>query len=546
MTVGGRSWADHAVVYQVYVRSFADSDGDGVGDLRGIRDRLDYLVRLGVDALWLTPFYRSPMVDGGYDIADYRDVDPRLGCLADIDALLVATHRRGLKVLIDVVPNHTSDRHRWFVAALADGPGSSARERYIFRPGCGPGGGEPPNNWQSVFGGPAWSRVPDGDWYLHLFAPQQPDLNWDSPDVRAEFSRILRFWLDRGVDGLRVDVAHGLVKPAGLPDAEQPVEPGRRPYFDQDGVHEIYRGWRQTLDEYTPQRVMVAEARLRDPERVARYVRPGELDQAFNFEFLWAPWSADRLRTAATRSLAAMSAVRSVPSWVIGNHDEVRVATRLAGGVPGGGMADRPDTEPLAQPVAGAEVGLRRARAAALLSLALPGSAYIYQGDELGLPEVLDLPAEAREDPMWFRSGGTKVGRDGCRVPLPWSGEKPPFGFGPPDSARSWLPQPADWRDLSLEAQQSNPDSTWSMYAAALRLRTRHLRGPELAWLPAPADVIAFRRGDTFVCLTNVSGAPLALDQFDLPGPPLLTSAPLDRPGKLPADTTGWFGPSLS
>jgi alpha-glucosidase len=534
------SWAEQAVIYQVYVRSFADSDGDGVGDLAGLRSRLDYLVDLGVDAIWITPFFPSPMVDGGYDVADYRDVDPRLGTLADAGALLRDAHARGLRVIIDVVPNHTSDQHPWFRQALASPSGSAARERYLFRPG----GSEPPNNWTSVFGGPAWTRMPDGDWYLHLFAPEQPDLNWENPLVRAEFVDILRFWLDLGVDGIRVDVAHGLVKPAGLPDAAYPGGRGNRPYFDQEGVHEIYREWRTVLDAYQPERTMVAEARLRDIGRTARYVRPGELDQAFNFEFLWTPWSAPRIRAAVDRSLAAMAAVGRLPTWVIGNHDEVRVASRLAAVDPVAAAATEWSTEdnPAAD-AAAAATGLRRARAMALLSLALPGSAYIYQGDELGLPQVTDLPDEAREDPVWHRSGGVQLGRDGCRVPIPWAGDKPPYGFGPADSAPPWLPQPPLWGDLSVAAQRGDPGSVLSLYRAALRLRreSKALHSAGLTWLPTAPDVLAFTRDAAFACVVNASPEAVRLDPLDLPGPLVLASGPVERDGILPPETAAWF-----
>ncbi|MCW6010659.1 glycoside hydrolase family 13 protein [Micromonospora sp. CPCC 205371] len=522
----GADWARSAVVYQVYVRSFADADGDGVGDLAGVHGRLDYLAALGVDAVWLTPFYASPMIDGGYDVADYRAVDPTFGTLGDMDALLADAHARGLRVIVDVVPNHTSDRHAWFREALAGEPG--ARDRYIFRPGRD---GGPPNNWRSVFGGPAWTRLPDGDWYLHLFAPEQPDLNWADPRVRDEFDGVLRFWLDRGVDGIRVDVAHGLIKPPGLPDATDLGSSGRRPYFDQDGVHEIYRRWRRLLDGYDPPRVAVAEARLRDVARTALYVRPDELHQAFNFDFLWAPWSLPSLRDAIDRSLAAMGAVGALPTWVIGNHDEARAATRLAAGTLRAGMADRPvvSSSPL-----DAAVGLRRARALALVSLALPGSAYVYQGDELGLPEVLDLPPSAREDPIWRRSGGELLGRDGCRVPIPWSGDAPPYGFGP-DGSQPWLPQPTSWADLSVARQLRDPRSTLSLYAAALRLRKSFVDEP-FRWLPAPEGVLTFERGPGLACALNFGP-----DPAQIPGRVVLASEPGEV---LIPNTAAWYTPT--
>lgn len=541
----GSNWGAAALIYQIYVRSFADSDGDGIGDLAGIRSRLDYLVELGVDAVWLTPFYPSPMVDGGYDVADYRGVDPRFGTLEDFDELLAAAHERGLRVITDVVPNHTSDRHAWFREALASAPGSAARDRFVFRPGRGPGGAEPPNNWRSVFGGPAWTRLPDGEWYLHLFAPEQPDLDWENPEVREEFADVLRFWLDRGVDGIRVDVAHGLIKPDGLPDTAFAGVSGNRPYFDQDGVHEVYREWRKVLDSYEPARIMVAEARLRDVERVARYARPDEMDQAFNFAFLWAPWSLDAVRDAISRSIDEMAAVGKTPTWVFGNHDEVRAATRLAAE----GARDRGDVEWFDGPDLDGDldrierVGLRRARAMALLSLALPGSAYLYQGDELGLPQAPPLPAAFHEDPIWHRSGGTRAGRDECRIPMPWDGDAAHFGFSPEGGRDPWLPQPSTWGRLSVAEQRGAADSTLSLYqrAIALRRTLADLRDGAFALRPAPEGILAFTRGPGFACAVNFNSDPVPLERLGLPGAPILSSAPVDA-GMLPPDCAVWTG----
>ncbi|HZM75807.1 MAG TPA: glycoside hydrolase family 13 protein [Candidatus Limnocylindrales bacterium] len=510
-------WIREAVIYQIYVRSFADADGDGVGDLAGIRSRLDYLASLGVDAIWLTPFYDSPFVDGGYDVADYRSVAEVFGRLEDFDALVADAHRLGLRVIIDLVPNHTSDRHCWFQDALK----GRNRDRYIFR--------DEPNDWQSVFGGPAWTQVADGQWYLHLFAPEQPDLNWQDPAVREEFEQILRFWLDRGVDGFRVDVAHGLVKPEGLPSFGRSGERGNRPYFDQDAVHDIYRSWRAVAGSAA----LVAEARLRDPARTARYARPGEMDQAFNFQFLWAPWDLGRVREAVAGSLDSMGRVGALPTWVIGNHDEIRAATRYAL------KNEIEDEEFVGLTVAVAnETGLRRARAMALLSLALPGAAYIYQGDELGLPEVVDLPDEVREDPIWHRSGGRQRGRDGCRVPLPWSEQASSYGFGPADGKPTWLPQPETWQGFSVAAQLTDPESTLAMYKKALKLR-RRIGSEGLMWLGAPPGVLAFARGNGFACAVNFGESPVPLAGLRLPGPVALLSEPAD-PAVLPAGAAVW------
>ncbi|MFH8605947.1 glycoside hydrolase family 13 protein [Streptomyces sp. NPDC018029] len=539
-SASAREWWRDAVIYQVYPRSFADGNGDGMGDLPGITARLPYLRDLGVDAVWLSPFYASPQADAGYDVADYRAVDPMFGTLADADRLVRETHALGLRFIVDIVPNHCSDQHAWFRQALRDGPGSAARERFFFRSGRGADGSLPPNDWESVFGGPAWTRVEDGEWYLHLFAAEQPDFDWAHPDVHEEFRSVLRFWLDLGVDGFRIDVAHGLVKAPGLPDighAEQVRLLGKQavPYFDQDGVHEIYRDWRRILDEYGAgpgtERIAVAEAWTPTVERSALYLRRGELHQAFNFEYLTTDWDAAALRAVIDRSLAAMNAVDAPATWVLSNHDVVRHSTRFADGD-------------------GAR-GLRRARAATLLMLALPGSAYLYQGEELGLPEVTELPDEVRQDPAFFRGSGQDGTRDGCRVPLPWSGERPPYGFGPVEGGPSWLPQPDSWRDLSVAAQTGDPASTLEFYRRALAVRRAHPAlgaGRDVAWVPSPEGVLAFRRttaAGSFVCTTNVSASPVTVPT---PGTPLLASAdvaPEAGPDAgwtvLPADSTVWW-----
>ncbi|GAB3459524.1 glycoside hydrolase family 13 protein [Streptomonospora sediminis] len=523
------------MIYQVYVRSFADADGDGEGDLAGVRSKLPELAALGVDAVWLTPFYVSPLADGGYDVADYRDVDPRFGTLADFDGLIARAHELGLRVIIDIVPNHTSSAHAWFRAATAAPPGDPARSRYVFRPGRGPQGELPPNNWRSVFGGPAWTRLkrPDGtpeEWYLHLFDAEQPDLDWTSPEVHAEFDDVLRFWLDRGADGFRIDVAHGMVKDPALPDLPEGQKADlldgstRLPYFDQDGVHDIYRRWNAIASAYPGDRALVAEAWVEDAQRVARYLRPGELHQAFNFQYLTAGWDAAALRRVIDDSLAANGAVGAPTTWVLSNHDVVRHVTRFGGG----------------------ERGLRRARAGALLTLALPGSAYLYQGEELGLPEVDDLPEDALQDPTWERSGRTERGRDGCRVPLPWEGTRPPFGFSP-EGGSPWLPVPAEWARYTREAQRADPDSTLALYTAALAHRRAAIDpAAEPSWVDTPAGVLAFRRGAGFGCAVNLTGAPaeVAAGAFGPGARVLLASGPVQqRAGTLvlPPDTAVWL-----
>lgn len=526
-------WWRSAAIYQVYLRSFADANGDGIGDLAGLRQRLPYLRDLGVEALWLTPFYPSPMIDGGYDVADYRDVDPMFGTLTEFDEVVADAHALGLRIIVDLVPNHTSSVHPWFQAALAAAPGSPERARYHFAAGRGTAGELPPNDWESIFGGPAWTRLPDGQWYLHLFDSAQPDLNWRNPEVRAEFEEVLRFWLDRGVDGFRIDVAHGMIKAEGLPDVGFGQRTGQRqvellgksrlPYFDQDEVHDIYRAWRPILDSYPGGRMAVAEAWAETPQRLARYIGPDELHQAFSFDFLDAHWSADSFRKVIDSALAESAVINAPTTWVLSNHDKQRHVTRYGDG----------------------PAGLRRARAAALLMLALPGCAYVYQGEELGLPEVLDLPDDLRQDPQYLRTGQS---RDGCRVPIPWSGELAPYGFSPNGSAPSWLPAPATWRELSVAAQNGAPDSTLELYRTALRIRRAHpalsTAAAHLCWEETQPGVLAFTRtadGTALTCVVNISDAPAVSTEY---GEPLVASAALTREGSsylIPVDAAAWF-----
>jgi alpha-glucosidase len=553
----GAEWWRSAVIYQIYPRSFADSDGDGIGDLPGITSRLESLAELGVDAIWLSPFFTSPQHDAGYDVANYIDVDPLFGTLADFDAMLAKAHALGLRVIVDLVPNHTSWDHEWFKAALAAPEGSPERDRYMFRDGLGENGELPPNNWQSVFGGPMWERTtrPDGtpgQWYLHIFDVSQPDLNWQNPWVREQMLGVLRFWLDRGVDGFRVDVAHGLIKEAGLPDYTPPAdagsmgggslpplepgidadEPETPPYWAQDGVHEIYRSWHSVLDEYEGDRVLCAEAWVEPLTKLARWVRPDEMQQAFNFTYLAAPWNAPALRAVIDTSIHAFGTVGAPSTWVLSNHDVVRHSSRLALGadnLQGDGIGPKspglPDTA----------LGLRRARAATALMLALPGSSYVYQGEELGLPEAIHLPDDARQDPTWFRTKGERYGRDGCRVPIPWEAGQPSYGFGP--TAASWLPQPADWDGYARDSQSGVAGSTLELYKLALALRASHQLGSGVVdWLEGYGDdVIAFSNGGVTV-ISNIGTVPVELPE----GTALLASESVAE-GVLPADTTVWL-----
>jgi alpha-glucosidase len=529
-------WWRNAVVYQVYLRSFADGNGDGTGDIAGLRSRLPYLRDLGVDALWVNPWYESPLNDGGYDVADYRSINPEFGTLEQATDLIAEANRVGLRVLVDLVPNHTSSQHVWFREALASSPGSPARARYHFLPGKGQEGAEPPNDWRSVFGGSAWSRVPDGEWYLHLFDPTQPDLNWENTEVRAEFRDVLRFWMDRGAIGFRVDVAHGLAKDPTYTDVGEeeellamPSDTTNHPFWDRTALHEVVREWRRVLDEY-PGSVMIAEAWVPDWERLAAYLRPDEYHQVFNFHFLLAPWARDRLRESIATALDAVSDQGALPTWVLSNHDVVRHPTRY--GLP-------QDVDARAWLLDGdrglldAELGTKRARAAIMLMLGLPGSVYLYQGEEFGLPEVHDLPVEVLDDPVWEKSGKTMKGRDGSRVPLPWSVDGSSFGFG---ADGSWLPQPEGWGRLSSEAQAGTDGSMLELYRAAIRLRRELMADDEtLEWLDLGPDVLAFRRGSGVVVTVNFGPRVLVV-----PGSRVVLASGDLVDGLVPSDTTVW------
>ncbi len=540
----GNEWWRSAVIYQIYPRSFADASGDGLGDLPGITSRMDSLGQLGIDAIWLSPFMTSPQKDAGYDVSNYRDVDPIFGTLADFDDMVKAAHDRGIRIIVDLVPNHSSDQHEWFQAALAAEPGSPERARYIFRDGKGEGGNEPPNNWESVFGGDAWTRTTNADgtpgqWYLHLFDSTQPDFDWSQEEVREEFRSVLRFWLDRGADGFRVDVAHGLVKADGLPDlADGPGEQSMgsaadlAPYWAQEGVHDIYRDWRELTNEYAGDRVLCAEAWLPTTALTAKWVRPDEMHQAFNFGYLTTDWDAEALKQIIHESLTEYGAVGAPSTWVLSNHDVIRHATRLS-------LTEKTAQDhgigpkSKAQPLPG-NIGLLRGRAATALMLALPGSSYIYQGEELGLPESTNLPDEFRQDPAYFRTNGERYGRDGCRVPIPWEPGKPAYGFS--ETGASWLPQPDDWDQFARATQEAAADSTLSLYKHMLAERkARGLGFGSLVWEDAPADAIAFRRGDLHV-LANAGTDPITV-----PAGARIVVSSQPVTDEVPADTTIWY-----
>ncbi len=546
-------WWRDAVIYQVYVRSFADADGDGTGDLAGVRARLPYLRDLGVDAIWFTPWYVSPLADGGYDVADYRAIDPRFGTLADAEVLIAEAADLGIRTIVDIVPNHVSAEHAWFRAALDAAPGSPERDRFWFRPGKGPGGDEVPTRWTSDFRGSTWTRTtsPDGtpgEWYLHLFAPEQPDLNWDNPQVRAEHEAVLRFWFDRGAAGIRIDSAALLIKDPTLPEVPASPTPGGHPHVDRDEIHDVYRSWRAIADSYAEPRMLVGEVWVPGSERFARYLRPDELHTAFNFDFMARPWEAAALRASIDATLRAHAPVGAPATWVLANHDVTRTVTRY-------GREDSSFSFPAKRFGTPTDLatGRRRARAAALLTAALPGSLYLYQGEELGLPEVEDLPRGAIQDPMHFRSGGLDPGRDGCRVPLPWTTRGTSHGFGPDGGARPWLPQPPAWGTFSVEAQERDPGSMLALYRRALAARRAEpgLRASAFRWLVGLGGVrfgpgvLAFARDDVG-CLVNL-GPDLDLpDGVDViltsepPGPDLRPGTPAARL-RLPRDTAAWI-----
>lgn len=546
-------WWSDAVTYQIYIRSFADENGDGIGDIQGIISRLGYLKKLGVDAIWITPWYPSPQHDNGYDVSDFMDIDPDYGTLETARKLIEEVHRNGLRIIIDIVPNHSSNEHRWFKAALDSEPGSLERNRYLFREGKGENGEEPPNNWQSVFGGPAWTRITEknnkpGQWYCHIFAPEQPDFNWENQEVKEHFMQILRFWLDIDIDGFRVDVAHGLVKASGLPDAPFQeyfglLESREFPYWDQDGVHEIYREWRKLLDSYSGHRMAVSEAWVNPPSRSALYVRPDELANTFNFDFLAVKWGRDSLKSSIDRSIKGMATVGAPVTWVLSNHDVVRAVNRLELDFIAG--AKESAEERLGE-IAFFDIDRanRRARAAAMLMLALPGAVFLYQGEELGLPEVFDIPVERLQDPIWRMSGNTERGRDGCRVPLPWKvSDAGAFGFSAnsritPDE--SWLPQPMGWGSFSVEEQEKFPDSILNLYRNAINTRKQYeiLSHSFFRWVETTDNSFLFTREDdeSFLCLVTFETGKSVPVNFEV----ILGSQEIDS-GYIPPDTTVWL-----
>lgn len=529
----GSQWWRSGVIYQIYPRSFADSNGDGLGDLRGITSRLDSLATLGIDAIWLSPFYSSPQKDGGYDVSDYIAVDPIFGTLSDFDNLLEKAHGLGIRVMIDLVPNHSSDQHEWFKRALASKPGSPERAFYHFKDGLGENGELPPNNWVSMFGGPAWTRVTESDgkpgqWFVHLFDSSQPDLNWANPEVQLEFEKILKFWLDRGVDGFRVDQPHAMAKAEGLPDHPYIKEAGagfiegreNPPMWFQDEVHEIFRKWRKILESYPGDRAMCGEAYVYPLSLMAKWVRSDEFHQTFNFRFLDAGWDPKKLFDAINESFEAFDGVGAPSTWVLNNHDVIRHASRFGGDY---GRATASDGIGSGQPQPDPVLGLQIAKGATLFMLGLPGASYLYQGEELGLPEHTTLENRYRQDPTFARTNGARVGRDGCRIPLPWEPEGDSSGFS--ESGKSWLPQPESYKELARSIQEKNPESTLSFYKAALDLRKQLGLGEgSFNWLAGHQgpDTLGYENSDVKV-LYNFGKQPVDLSNFEI----LISSEPL-------------------
>jgi alpha-glucosidase len=419
-TEASLQWWHRAVLYEVYLRSFADANGDGVGDIAGLIDRLPYLKELGVEALWVSPWYVSPMLDSGYDVTNYLDTDPLFGSLQDVKRLIDASHELGLRVVLDMVANHCSSQHPWFQAALTSPAGSPERDWFYFKDGKGEDGDEPPNDWKSIFGGPTWTRAtnPDGtpgQWYFHLFDSSQPDLNWKNEDVLQRFDEIFRFWFDRGVDGFRLDAVSGIGKDDDYRDVGfapddmyRPDTWGPVPFFDAEGVHDVLQRWRRLAREYPTEKFFVGEVVVRDVDRLARYMRRDELQSTLSFDLCKIVWSADAFRGMINTLHGACLERRSWITWTLASHDEKRTVSRYSQDGPADGVL---------APVTA--IGYERARAAYLLALALPGSACIYQGEELGLWEVTDIPTDRLQDPIYFRTGRPELGRDGCRIPLP-------------------------------------------------------------------------------------------------------------------------------
>ena len=544
----GSEWWRSGVIYQIYPRSFADASGDGIGDLKGIEQKLDSLAALGIDAVWLSPFFKSPQKDGGYDVADYIDVDPLFGTLQDFDSMLAKAHSLGLRVMIDLVPNHTSDRHQWFQKALSSEPGSPERKFYHFKDGLGENGELPPNNWVSMFGGPAWTRVKEkdgtpGQWFVHLFDSSQPDLNWSNEKVQEAFEEILKFWLDRGVDGFRVDQPHAMAKAKGLPDHPYVAEAGagfiegreNPPMWFQEEVHPIFRRWRKILERYEGDRAMCGEAYVYPLSLMAQWVRPDEFHQTFNFRFLDAGWDPSKLFDAINESFEAFDGVGAPSTWVLNNHDVIRHRSRFGGHY---GRSTASDGVGPNQPQPDNELGLTIAKGATLFMLGLPGASYLYQGEELGLPEHTTLEDKFRQDPTFARTKGKRVGRDGCRVPLPWDQSSDSSGFSA--TGKAWLPQPESYRELARSLQESDASSTLAFYKSSLALRKELALGEgSFSWVSGHTgpESLAYENSGIRV-IYNFGKNPIEIGNARV----LISSQPLNS-GQLETNGCVWVKP---
>ena len=539
-----KNWWRQAAIYQIYPRSFADNDGNGIGDLKGVTAKVDYLASLSLDAVWLSPFYPSALADGGYDVDDYRNVDPKLGTLADFDEMLAALHGAGIRVFVDIVPNHSSNLHQWFKDAIAAEPGSGERARYIFRDGRGASGEIPPTDWPSHFAPSAWTHESTwggkhNEWYMHWFAPEQPDWNWDNPEIEADFLTTLKFWADRGVDGFRVDVAHALKKDLSEPlrmratmeyEAPQTLD-GTGILMDRNEVFEVYRSWRKLFNTYDPPRVAVAEANVH-PSRMPLYASEETLGQSFDFRFIDAAFSARTYKDCVSQSLELAKKNNSSTTWTLGNHDQMRYATKL-GLHP---IVDRNEwllSNGQSHPV-DFEIGTRCSVAGNLFILALPGCTYIYQGDELGIHEVADIPVDQIQDPVYLRNHKQAKGRDGARVPLPWTQGGTNFGFG---AGTPHLPQPQWFGDFSVEAESGVAGSPLEIFRKALKLRRELQCAEEITWHQTSSeDVLHFSRPNGWNCITNFKA-----HKYSIPaGEVILASTPIVD-GKISAGTTVWF-----
>ena len=486
-----KPWWHNSVGYEVYLRSFADSDGDGVGDLAGVTQRLDYLRELGIDLIWITPFYPSPMVDFGYDVSDYCDVDPLFGSIRDFDRLVAEAHDRELRVVIDLIPNHCSDQHVWFRNAVED-PDSSYRDYFIWRPPAADGG--PPNNWRSNFGGQAWTLEPlSGEYYLHLFLPEQPDLNWRNPAVQREFIRILRYWLAKGVDGFRIDVAHALVKDLELRDNVQHRDvaldaPRREQWAAFDHLYDvgqvetpdIYKRWRSIVEDHDA--VLIGETYVLDASLFGSMLRGDGLHHGFWFKPMFIDWDPRQIRRALSDALDAVDPDAMI-SWVTSSHDDPRAATRFGGG----------------------DLGRERALALSMLLFCLPGLPFLYQGEELGLVDGV-VTEDERADPV---GADVSLGRDGCRTPMPW---EPGPGFGFSDATSTWLPHGGRRDQDTTHVQRADPRSWFHKFRALIALRKTHatLRGPDVEWIETTDGSVSFRRGAIYVT-ANAGEHPVVL-----------------------------------